>query len=235
MFDAPSRLAQAAKIARVLEHFGTGAPKPGARLIDIGCSSGIITRTLAARWAGTLAIGVDVDTAALRAAMSGDPAARFAAARGAMLPFPANTFHLAICNQVYQYVPDVPGLLAEIARVLAPRGICYFGARNLWGIASRENWAPFLAAYAPELVRRGGWAHRAGTPWPYGCLRRAAAQRFAVHDYTTRVLADPALSDLFVPPGYRPWLARVPRVILGLVKPVLPTHVWVLQKKPALS
>ena len=235
MFDAPSRLAQAEKIARVLERFATGAPGSGVRLLDIGCSSGIITRALAARWAGALAVGVDVDAAALHAATpDAAAAARFAGARGAALPFPSETFHITVCNQVYQYVPDVPALLAEIARVLAPGGVCYFGARNLWGVASRQNWAPFLAAYAPGLVRRGDWTHRAGTPWPYARLRRVAAQYFVVHDYTTRVLADPALSDLFVPPRYRAWLARAPRVILGLVKPILPTHIWVLEKRPDL-
>lgn len=230
MVDAPSRLAQAEKIARVLERFADGAPGSGVHWLDIGCSSGIITRTLAARWNGTRAIGVDVDSTALRAAAMGDATAYFAGARGAALPFTDETFHLAICNQVYQYVPDVPALLAEIARVLAPGGVCYFGARNLLGIASPQNWAPFVAAYAPMLAPRGNWFHRAGRPWPYLRLRRAAERHFRVHDYTTRVMRDPALSDLFVPARQRAWLARVPRAILELVKPILPTHIWVLEK-----
>jgi hypothetical protein len=128
-------------------------------------------------------------------------------------------------------VPDVPALLAEIARVLAPGGACYVGARNLWGVASRENWAPFVAAYAPMLAPHGDWTHRAGRPWPYPRLRRAAERHFRVHDFTTRVLSDPALSDLFVPERQRARLARMPRAILARVQPVLPTHIWVLEKR----
>ena len=241
MFDRASRLAQAQKIARVLGHFAAAeaqaAPETGLlaaaradlRALDVGCSSGIITGALAQRWSWGLTVGVDVDRAALSAA-SGGAHAHFAAARAAALPFPARSFHIAVCNQVYQYVPDVHALLAELARVLQPGGICYFGARNLWGIASPQNWAPFLAARAPWLVRRGAWAHRAGALWSYRRLRRAAARHFAVHDYTLRVLTDPAFSDLFVPPRGRVWLARAPRAILALVKPFLPTHIWLLQK-----
>lgn len=252
MFDVPSRLMQAKKIARVLGHFAAHEAQASRRTallsvtvadlraLDLGCSSGIVTRALAARWNWGMTAGVDVDRAALAAAVasarraadgpsgqsparSRDAVACFAAARGESLPFPAAAFHIAVCNQVYQYVSDVGALLAEIARVLKPRGICYFGARNLWGVLSPQNWAPLLAALFPALVPRGEWAHRAGTPWSYRRLRAAAERHFAVHDYTARVLSDPALSDLFTP-------VRVPRPLAALLVPVLPTHIWVLQK-----
>ncbi|MEP7200216.1 MAG: hypothetical protein ABI874_10385, partial [Chloroflexota bacterium] len=103
-------------------------------------------------------------------------------------------------------------------------------ARNLWGVAARENRKPFVASLCSPLVRDQQWRHRAGTLRPYHQLRAVARRAFIVHDYTTRVLSDTNLSDLFVPAPYRAWLAHTPRVLLAAIKPILPTHIWVLQK-----
>ena len=250
VLDAPSRAAQAAKVLRVLEHFSHSAGLSLARssCLDVGCSSGIITRALAPHFSRV--VGVDVDAHALSLTRTGEldalavanpPKASFApasfgAASGLALPFAEGTFDLAVCNQVYQYVPDVARLLAEIHRILRPRGACYFTARNLWGIAAQENRLPFLAGLSPRaaaFVSRGSaaWQRRAGTLWPYHRLRALAAQSFAVSDYTTRVLSDPALAELFVLARYRNVLSRAPSALLALAAAVLPTHIWVLQKR----
>jgi SAM-dependent methyltransferase len=247
VLEAPSRAAQAAKLLRVLEHFSASAGPSLARssCLDVGCSSGIITHALAPHFRRM--VGVDVDAHALSLARPGNvdaPAlslastapASFATASGLALPFAEGTFDLALCNQVYQYVPDVPHLLAEIHRVLRPGGACYFSARNLWGIAAPENRLPFLASLSPRaaaFVSRGStaWQHRAGTLWPYRRLRALAARFFAVFDYTTRVLSDPSLAELFVPARYHGVLSRAPSRLLALAIPVLPTHIWVLQKR----
>ena len=239
VLEVPSRAAQAAKVLRVLEHFSqsAGLSLAHSSCLDVGCSSGIITRALAPHFRRV--VGVDVDAHALALARAADAStvpAAFGAASGLALPFAEGTFDLAVCNQVYQYVPDVPRLLAEIHCILRAGGACYFSARNLWGIAAPENRLPFLASLSPraaELVSRGSvaWQHRAGTLWPYRRLRALAAQSFAVSDYTTRVLSDPALAELFVPGRYRGLLSRAPSSLLSLAKPVLPTHIWVLQKR----
>ena len=245
VLDAASRAAQAAKILRVLEDFSQSADLTLAACscLDVGCSSGIITRALAPH-VGRM-VGVDVDGHALalagraEASFSFSPpgAALFAAASGLALPFPGGSFDLALCNQVYQYVPDVPRLFAELHRVLRAGGACYFSARNLWGIASAENRLPFLASLSPRaaaIFSRGSsaWRHRAGTLWPYARLRALAAQLFIVRDYTTRVLHEPALAELFVPSQYRRALAGAPPALLELARPLLPTHLWLLQKRP---
>jgi len=252
VLEVPSRAAQAAKVLRVLEHFSRSAGLSLARssCLDVGCSAGIITRGLAPHFRRV--VGVDVDAHALSLARSVDVDAHalalariaggstvpasFGAASGLALPFAEGTFDLAVCNQVYQYVPDVPRLLAEIHRILRAGGACYFSARNLWGIAAPENRLPFLASLSPgaaAFVSRGStaWQHRAGTLWPARRLRALAAQSFAVSDYTTRVLSDPALAELFVPARYRGVLSRAAAPLLALAKPVLPTHIWVLHKR----
>ena len=238
MFDTPSRLAQARKIAGVMEHFarvaGARAPLADAYCIDVGCSSGIISRALARQW--RVVVGVDVDWNALRTAPREEREnsarfARFAGASGLALPFADETFDIAVCNQVYQYVPDVPQLFAEIRRVLKRDGFCYFSARNLWGFVSRENRKPFVAAYLPLLVRERQWQHHAGKLWSYRRLRALAQDFFAVHDYTTRVLTEAAFANLFVPTHQQARLARLPHFLLEALKPVLPSHIWMLQRR----
>jgi SAM-dependent methyltransferase len=238
VLEVPSRVAQAAKIRRVLEHFSRSAGFSLAQssCVDIGCSAGIITRALAPYF--RCVVGVDVDAHALalaRGAAVARASASFGAASALALPFSDGVFDLAVCTQVYQYVPDVPRLLTEIHRVLRVGGVCYFGARNLWGIAALENRLPFLASLSPRaalIISRGdaSWQHRAGKLWPYYRLRALARRSFAVHDYTTLVLSDPSLSEQFVPARYQTILSRCPAPLLAAVKPVLPTHIWVLQK-----
>ncbi len=240
VLDRETRLAQAGKILSVVEHFareqGLRLP-PDARALDAGCSSGVITRALATRFGR--AVGVDVDRHALLSeCRAGTDTASFALASALALPFAANQFEFVLCNQVYQYVPDVARLLAEIERVLRPGWFCYFSARNLWGVLSRDNWLPLVAARAPGLAARLAgplraerrWRERAGTLWPYSRLRAVAARYFVVHDYSTRVLGTPALAAGFAPGGAR-WLRRLPPPALAALKPLLPTQIWILQKR----
>jgi SAM-dependent methyltransferase len=238
VLDIPSRLAQAEKIGRALEQFARTRNVELRRStgLDIGCSSGIVTCALAPRFASLR--GVDVDRGALALAKQNENPASvaFVAATGRALPFGGGSFDVVVCNQVYQYVSDVPRLLAEIRRVLRNGGFCYFSARNLWGVLAPENRLPFIASFSSRLARAlegaaaPNWQHRAGTLWPYTKLRRLAAQSFAVHDYTLRVLTDLALSDMFVLGFARGLLAHTPAALLAPLKPVLPTHIWVLEK-----
>ena len=72
VLEVPSRAAQAAKVLRVLEHFSYSAGLSLARssCLDVGCSSGIITRALAPHFRRV--VGVDVDAHALALARSVD-------------------------------------------------------------------------------------------------------------------------------------------------------------------
>lgn len=240
VLDVPSRLAQAQKIGRVLEQFtqAHASVLRQATALDIGCSSGIVTCALAPRLASLIGVDVDQDALALAKQNEGADRVGFAAATGRVLPFADGTFDVVICNQVYQYVADVPRLLAEIRRVLRIGGCCYFSARNLYGILAKENRLPFINSFAPrlahalEVTATSNWRHRAGRLWPYIKLRALATETFVVHDYTVRVLHDPELSDLFVPVFARGLLAHLPAALLLPFKPFLPTHIWVLEKRP---
>ncbi len=254
MADVAGRQAQAEKVLAVVEDFlqragDLGWLEPSAvptwrSCLDVGCSTGVITQRLAARF--PVVVGIDLDRQALthpiaravwaNASLRAHPAL----ASALRLPFRNGAFDVIVCHQVYQYVPDVAGLLAEIHRVARPGGVCFFAARNLLGIAARENRLPFLAALAPWLAtwfeKRGivkaNWRHRAGRLWPYCRLRALAERWFFVHDYTVRVLTTPALAQRFFPAAGRSEAIRFATPVLWALKPILPTHLWILQKQP---
>ncbi|MEJ5197398.1 MAG: class I SAM-dependent methyltransferase [Anaerolineae bacterium] len=249
MRDLAGRRAQAMKIQAVIADFASSRqiPEPDLtawRCLDVGCSTGVITHALAARHG--MAVGLDLDQAALRYSPAQWNERTFPLAASAVrLPCRDGSFDLVVCNQVYQYVSDVAMLLAEIHRVLRPHGICFFGARNLWGLIAPENRLPWLVDgfghlagglgrrmtdWLDRQALRNNWRHTAGRLWPYRKLRALAGRYFTVIDYTTRVLSDPTLASVFLATDRPRKLARLANPLLPLVKPFLPTHLWILEK-----
>jgi len=101
-------------------------------------------------------------------------------------------------------------------------------------VLARDSWLPLLASRAPRLASRlerplhaeRNWRQRAGSLWSYRRLRVLASQSFVVHDYSTRVLSSPELRALFAPDGM-----SLPPLAVEWLKPLLPTHIWILQKQ----
>jgi SAM-dependent methyltransferase len=100
---------------------------PAARVLDIGCGTGIAARHAAGRVGpdGGV-IGIDVNPAMLdvareRAAASGLPIG-FEAASAERLPFDDGAFDVVLCQQALQFFDDRPAAVAEMSRVLRPGG-----------------------------------------------------------------------------------------------------------------
>jgi arsenite methyltransferase len=102
--------------------------RPGDRVVDIGCGPGFLAQEIAetVRRAGFV-LGVDpspsmLDIAARRE--RGSEAAAVELRKGDALSLPAedSSFDAAVSTQVYEYVADIAGALAEVRRVLRPGG-----------------------------------------------------------------------------------------------------------------
>jgi SAM-dependent methyltransferase len=102
------------------------ALRPGQRVLDIGCGPGLLLRELAQQVgpAGR-AFGLDLsepmlEVARRRCADLGH--VEFATGDAAILPYEDASLDVVVTTQVYEYVPDIPGALAEVRRVLRPGG-----------------------------------------------------------------------------------------------------------------
>jgi ubiquinone/menaquinone biosynthesis C-methylase UbiE len=128
---------------------------PGARVLDVACGTGAVTRA-AARRAGRSGSVTGADfgepTLAIARSRAAEPGAapiEWVQADAAALPFPDGTFEIVLCQQGLQFFADRHAALAEAARVLAPGGTV---AVATWKELER---APF-GAVADALERHLG-------------------------------------------------------------------------------
>jgi len=122
VYLTPDVVEQRREVVRLL------APVAGERALDIGSGPGLLAGELAAAVGPTGRVcGVDLSADMLALARARDlPAGcapvEYLDAGAQRLPYPADTFDLAVSTQVLEYVPDVAAALAEAYRVLRAGG-----------------------------------------------------------------------------------------------------------------
>ena len=168
--DPDGRRLRGHRICEALAAFG-GVELPRAIILDIGCSTGLITDEIAQRAA--FAVGVDVDADSIDYARRNSRRACFALAAAAELPFADGWFDAAVCNHVYEHVPDAMALMREIRRVLRPGGACYFAGGHTLQLIEPHYRIPFLSwlprpmasAWLRRLGRGDAYAEQFVAPW----------------------------------------------------------------------
>ena len=95
-------------------------PPAGRRTIDVGCGEGRLSRDLKAR--GHVVVGVDGSQTLVDAAREADPSIEVHCADAAKLPLESACADLVVAFMSLHDVDDLDGALAEIARVLEPKG-----------------------------------------------------------------------------------------------------------------
>ncbi|HUU47110.1 MAG TPA: class I SAM-dependent methyltransferase [Acidobacteriota bacterium] len=241
LFDPTGRIAKAEKIIAVLrDYFGDAAAD--LTVLDIGSSTGIMTRRFADVFGCVIGIDTDRVGVAHGAEWAGadgvEPAhLHFCGGDGCLLPLGDATVDAVICNQVYEHVDDHRALVDEIHRVLRPGGVCYFGIGTRHVLIEGHYKLPFLS-WLPHTVAdiymrlAGKRARYDVTLLSYGNLRRLVHQ-FAVVDYTIEVIKH-ARRYADGPRGpIRRWVACWPTWLLRAILPLIPVHVWLLVKPGA--
>ncbi|MFC0528809.1 methyltransferase domain-containing protein [Phytohabitans kaempferiae] len=99
--------------------------RPGERILDVACGTGIVARLAAGRVGaeGTVT-GTDVDEGMLAVAAAAEAPGPVEWRRADLtaLPFEDGSYDLVTCQQGLQFVADRPGALREMRRVLVPDG-----------------------------------------------------------------------------------------------------------------
>jgi SAM-dependent methyltransferase len=124
------------------------ALRPGERVVDVACGTGVVTRLAAERVgpAGTV-VGVDFNPAMLAVASDADGAGaiEWHEANADALRLPDESFEVVLCQLGLQFFADRAKALREMRRVLVP------GGRALVSVPGP---APRLFAVADEAVAR---------------------------------------------------------------------------------
>ena len=131
------------------------APRPGERILDLGCGDGVLTERIAASGADVVGL---------------DPApdlAHAARARGleiivadAHVPFADAAFDAVFSNAALHWMRDPPTVLANIARALRP------GGRLVAEQGGQGNVASIVVALMAAL-EAAGLPERARLPWDF--------------------------------------------------------------------
>ena len=93
------------------------APRPGERILDLGCGDGALTAELMKR--GAVVVGVDASPAMVEAARKRGIDAHLA--RAEFLPFKSE-FDAVFSNAALHWVPEADAVLAGMRRALRPGG-----------------------------------------------------------------------------------------------------------------
>jgi SAM-dependent methyltransferase len=138
-----------ARHARFVSDLGTGvasllAPRPGERILDLGCGDGALTERLVA--AGAEVVAVDASREQVAAARGRGLDARVA--HGEHLPF-AGEFDAVFSNAALHWMRDADAVIASVFRALRP------GGRFVGEMGGAGNVAAIRSALAEALDRRG--------------------------------------------------------------------------------
>jgi SAM-dependent methyltransferase len=97
-----------------------------ARVLDVGCGDGQISRLAVANGATTV-VGIDPTWNQLVVASDRDGGPRYARAGAGALPVRSASFDAVVACLVFEHIRDVDDAIAEVARVLVPGGrFCFF-------------------------------------------------------------------------------------------------------------
>jgi arsenite methyltransferase len=126
----------------------SGKPRPGEKLIELGCGPGFYSAKLAARFAEISVLGVDRSPSQLSWARQKRDRLRLSNCRFQSdnvleLSHPDDSFDVLIASRLFTVLPNRRRAVAEMYRVLAPGGRCFI-AEPRWAF-----WAsiPLLAMW----------------------------------------------------------------------------------------
>lgn len=97
--------------------------RPGQRVLDVACGTGVLAREAARRVApdGSV-VGLDISPAMLSVAARISPQIEWREGNAQAIPFADQTFNAVVSQFGLMFFPDRPGALREMMRVLVPQG-----------------------------------------------------------------------------------------------------------------
>jgi SAM-dependent methyltransferase len=178
-------------------------PRPGERILDLGCGDGTLTLQIAAR--GATVVGVDASPEMIAAARAQGVDARLE--RAESLPF-QHEFDAVFTNAVLHWVKDADAVASGIARALKP------GGRFVGEFGGHTNIAAITVALRAVLPKYGidgpsDWYY----PTPDAYRRVLESAGFTVDDIALVPRPTP------LPTGMAGWLETFRGTIFDAVGP----------------
>lgn len=169
----------------------------GLSLIDIGCSTGYMTKIYGEHFKSITGIDIDENAVNYAKRHNSRDNITYQIADSMNLPFPDNCFDLATCTHIYEHVPDSERMISEIYRVLKPNGFCLFSAGNRFVLIEPHYRLPLLSAIPKPLAHKYLRKTKKGQFYYENLLSywnlKKLVNKFEVIDYTLEVIKQPAI------------------------------------------
>ena len=224
------RARKAKKIKAIFEKENL-TPISDGKLLDIGCSFGIIMSTFSNQVG--MCVGVDLDFNAVKSASRAKDSV-VVISDGEKLPFESNYFDLVICNHIYEHTDNPEILFKEIKRVLSLGGVCYFAGPNKYSIIEPHWGLPFLSWLPSGLANMymkimGKGLIYYEKPYSEKNIKRLLSD-FEITDYTEKVIKHPeqySATDMITSTSIKRLVALI---VLKYLRFIFPSFIYLLKK-----
>jgi trans-aconitate methyltransferase len=202
-------------------------PKPGERVLDLGCGTGHLTAQIAARGADVR--GLDSSVSMVAQARQNYPKLKFALADARSFVF-SEPFDSVFSNAVLHWIPDAGRVIDCVARSLKPEG------RFVLEMGGKGNVARIVEALE-SVLHESGYAPR--NPWyypsagEYSTLLEARGfevealwtiERWTKLDHPDRGLRE--WLEMFAGPWFESVPAQARGVLVGEIEARLRAQLW---------
>jgi len=141
-------------------------PRPGERILDVGCGTGQLTAEISS--AGAEVVGIDSSASMVERARQNFPDLRFEQCSVTAMPF-HEEFDAVFSNATLHWVRDAEAAVDAISRALKP------GGRFIAEFGGRGNTGALLEALYQELAASGVDEPKRLNPWYYPSIAEYAA------------------------------------------------------------
>lgn len=120
--------------------------RPGRRVLDVACGTGVVARGAADRVGEHTVTGLDANEAMLAVARRVRPGITWRRGDAADLPLPDGSFDVVLCQMALMFFSDPARAVAEMARVTAAGGTVAIDVPA--ALADQEAFTPFVEMVA---------------------------------------------------------------------------------------
>ena len=204
-------------------------------LLDIGCSTGIMTMEYGKQFQQVT--GIDLDTNAIKYANKNNNLSNVSFVNAPIEEnnFDEASFDVITCSHIYEHVPSDKELIRHIYKLLKPGGVCYFAAGNRFKIIEPHYNIPFLS-YFPKPVSNlilrilKDEKNYYENLLSHNKLSKLVSD-FEVVDYTLKVIKNPSKfygNEMLIEGTMKYYLFNFISKYLYFL---IPTYIWILKKR----
>jgi len=232
MFDNSIRLSKANKTLSVLKDYLGNLDD--LTLLDIGCSSGIMTFEYSQHFKNV--VGVDLDSNAIQYAKEHKSKDNITYINKPIeeIEIERNSIDVITCSHIYEHVPSPRILLDRIYELLKPGGVCYFAAGNRFQIMEAHYRLPFLSFFPKKISNNYIKLFRDEEEYYENLFSHRSLKKlvknFEINDYTLEVIRKPSkfsANDLLSENTIKYYIVNF---LAKLFYFVIPTYIWILKK-----